>query len=162
MQPQVPLEQVETIATNADAWLAVIKYAEGTSKYQNPYGTAFTGAQFDNTKPHPGTTYGSYGGYRSTAHGAYQFLITTWSWINGNKNIPMTPENQDKAALKLMKNRGVNPDLAMTPELVARLAPEWASLPSWNGRSYYGQPCKSYGDLASVWSKSLRPYWTQV
>lgn len=149
-------------AKNAYAWLAVIRYAEGTAKYQNPYGVAFTGAIFDNSKPHPGTVYGSSGGYQSDAHGAYQFLGNTWSWINGNKNIPMTKENQDKAAWNLMRNRGVDPSTAMTRQRLAQLSPEWASLPNWNGLSYYGQPVKSYGELAHVWATALRPYWTQA
>ena len=143
------------LSANAQAWLAMIRYAEGTAKYRNPYGTAFTGAQFDNSRPHPGVVRGRAGGWRSDASGAYQFLSTTWKGIWGGKNVPMTPENQDYAAIQLMKRRGVNPDAPITPEAMAKLAPEWASLPTLQGKSYYGQPVKGYADLAKQWNQAI-------
>ena len=142
------------LSANERAWLAMIRYAEGTSRYKNPYGTAFTGAQFDNNRPHPGVVRGSRGGYRSDASGAYQFLSTTWKGVNGGVNAPMTPENQDRAALELIRRRGVDPTKPITPESVEKLAPEWASLPTRAGRSYYGQPVKGYNELAGVWGQN--------
>ena len=131
-------------------WLRAIRYAEGTSRHANPYGTAFSGRQFDNSKPHPGTVYCS-GGYCSSAHGAYQFLYTTWVRVNGGRNLPMTKANQDAAAIKLMWGRGVSPNEPFTRGNVNRLAPEWASLPTYSGRSYYGQPVVSYSRLWAVY-----------
>jgi len=138
---------------NERAWLAMIRYAEGTAGYQNPYGTAFTGAQFNNGGGHPGT-FRSSGRYRSDAHGAYQFLSNTWRMANGGRNVPMTPNNQDRAALWLIKRRGVDPTKPITPHDVAKLAPEWASLPTLAGRSYYGQPVRGYNELAGVWGQN--------
>ena len=125
-------------------WLRVLRFAEGTSRYDNPYGIAFTGRQFDNSKPHPNTVYCSRD-LCSTAHGAYQFLYTTWLNVNGGKNLPMTKANQDAAALKLMQLRGVNPNSSpFTRYTVNKLAPEWASLPTTTGQSYYGQSVVPY------------------
>jgi len=135
-------------------WLRVIRYAEGTSRYANPYGTAFTGRQFDNSKPHPNTVY-CQGGLCSTAHGAYQFLYTTWVSVNGGKNLPMTKENQDAAALRLMQHkRGVSPNAPFNRSNVNRLAPEWASLPTYSGRSYYGQSVVPYHWLENEYNRT--------
>ena len=39
----------------------------------------------------------------------------------------MSPERQDRAALELMRRRGVTANTGISPELAAKLAPEWAS-----------------------------------
>ena len=137
---------------NAQKWLHMIKYAEGVSKKENPYGTAFSGKEFDNSKPHPGTVYTSSSGYRSAAHGAYQWMPDTWDEIY-NGNAPMTKENQDAAALFKMSQRGVDPTQGLSRDNLNKLAPEWASLPKYNGLSYYGQPVKSYTELESQFSQ---------
>ena len=46
------------------------------------------------------------------------------------------------------------------PEFVAALAPEWASLPTREGRSYYGQPVKSYSELQKTYQQGLQPLST--
>ena len=132
---------------NAKKWLHMIKYTEGVTKQDNPYGTAFTGKPFDNSKPHPGTVYGSRSGYRSAAHGAYQWMPDTWNEIFGGENKPMTKDNQDAAALFKIQQRGVDPTKPLSRESVGKLAPEWASLPKLNGLSFHGQPVKSYTEL---------------
>lgn len=131
---------------NAQKWLHTIKYAEGVLKQKNPYGTAFSGKQFDNSKPHPGTVYGSPTGYRSAAHGAYQWMPDTWEEVFG-ENKPMTKDNQDAAALYKIAQRGVDPTQPVSRESINKLSPEWASLPKLNGLSYHGQPVKSYHEL---------------
>lgn len=143
---------------NAQAWLALIRHAEGTAKYKNPYGTAFTGAAFDNNKPHPAIVRGASGGWRSDAAGAYQFLSTTWKGIWGGRNLPMTQENQDLAALKLIQRRGVDPTQPLSRQLIAKLAPEWASLPTMAGLSYYGQPVKRFEELKKVWDGAAKNF----
>lgn len=137
---------------NAQRWLHMIKYAEGVDKKDNPYGTAFTGKQFDNSQPHPGTAYTSSSGYTSSAHGAYQWMPDTWQEIYG-ENKPMTQENQDAAALFKIKQRGVDPTSEVSRESLNKLSPEWASLPKLNGLSYYNQPVKSHSELVQVWSQ---------
>lgn len=137
---------------NVQAWLRMIRHAEGTAKYANPWGTAFTGAQYDNNRPHPQVIRGRAGGYRSDAHGAYQFLSTTWRETMGG-NLPMTRENQEIAAIRLMRRRGVDPTKPLSRELVHKLAPEWASLPTMQGKSYYGQPVKPFEEVQKVWAQ---------
>ncbi len=142
---------------NEARWKAVILHAEGTGKYKDPHGTAFSGAQFDNSKPHPGTVYGSKTSkYRSAAHGFAQFMPETWARIMGG-NVPMTEKNQNIAFARLAAARGVDIKTApLTPENLAKLSPEWASLPTLAGKSYYGQPVKSYKELLSVF-KGFKP-----
>lgn len=134
-----------TLTDNARRWLNMIRTAEGSS-----YDTAFSGRRFDPNQPHPGTVYHSRSGYASAAHGAYQFMPDTWVEINGGRNLPMTPANQDQAALRLMQRAGVDPNATITPERVARLSGTWASLPNAQGRSAYRQPVKSYAQLRQV------------
>jgi lysozyme len=43
----------------------------------------------------------------------------------------------------------------MTPQLAAKLAPEWASFPTLRGRSYYGQPVKRFVNLQSFYKVNL-------
>ena len=82
------------------------------------------------------------------------------------------PENQDQAALFLIQRRGALP-LAdrgeLTPELAARLAPEWASFPTLAGASFYGQPVKRLEALRTFYEQNLAqlrnekpPGWEQV
>ena len=40
-------------------------------------------------------------------------------------------------------------------EVLARLAPEWASLPSWHGGSAYGQPVRSAAELQAFYRQEL-------
>ena len=135
----------------AQNWLQTIRYAEGTSGpdgYQTTFGY---GQPLDLNAPHPERVNTS-GGYSSAASGAYQFMPSTWKGVHGGQNVPMTPETQDRAALKLIRQRGVDPDRdPLTPENVAKLAPEWASLPTLEGKSYYGQPVKGFQELQSRW-----------
>ena len=147
---------------NEARWKAVILHAEGTGKYKNPHGTAFSGAQFDNSKPHPGTVYGSKTSkYRSAAHGFAQFMPETWARIMGG-NVPMTEKNQNIAFARLAAARGVDIKTApLTRENLAKLSPEWASLPTLAGKSYYGQPVKSYKELLSVFTGFKPPTFVE-
>lgn len=91
----------------------------------------------------------------STAAGRYQFLKSTW---DGLKMPDFTPHSQDVAAVKLMQRRGM-----ITPLLEGDLrtavykgAPEWASLPTATGGSYYsGQPSHSIAEIEAKYRKSL-------
>lgn len=135
------------------ALLDTIRYAEGTPG-EAGYRTKFTGAQFDPNKSgwrHPRRVMGSSSGYRSDAAGAYQFLSTTWDEVQKQLGLSdFSPKNQDIAALRLIERRGaLEPFLkgAKFGDVMNRLAPEWASLPTSQGRSFYGQPVKKLGDL---------------
>lgn len=134
------------------ALLNTIRYAEGTPG-QAGYQTMFGGGKFDTSKgwQHPDKVIRS-GGYASSAAGAYQFLQPTWQGTAKALGLPdFSPKSQDLAALYLIdKKRG-----ALEPFLrgekfgtvTNKLAPEWASLPTSSGGSYYGQPSKPLGDL---------------
>jgi hypothetical protein len=43
----------------------------------------------------------------------------------------------------------------MTPDLAARLSPEWASFPTLAGASYYGQPVQRFTDLKRFYEDNL-------
>jgi len=148
------------------ALLDTIAFAEGTSKYPNKgYNTQFTGRQFSSVN-HPRQVLSS-GWHRSDAAGRYQFLSTTWDSVGGG---PMTPERQDKGAVRLiikrLKAAGIRVNNAndleyllktegLSRRILAALAPEWASLPTIYGGSYYGQPAKSHARLQSYFNSLL-------
>lgn len=139
--------------------LDTIRYAEGTPG-EAGYRTQFTGVQFDPNKKgwaHPRQVKGSSSGYRSDAAGAYQFLSPTWDGVQKELGLSdFSPRNQDIAALRLIERRGaLDPFLkgAKFGEVMNRLSPEWASIPTNQGKSYYGQPVKKLGDLYSYYEQ---------
>jgi muramidase (phage lysozyme) len=92
---------------------------------------------------------------RSTAAGRYQFLHGTWQGLA----LPdFTPANQDVGAVMLMRRRGM-----ITPLLEGNFrqavfngAPEWASLPTARGGSYYpGQHARPIEQLERVYNDAL-------
>ena len=93
--------------------------------------------------------------YRSAAAGAYQFLPGTYSEVSQQLGLTdFQPGSQDVAALALIDRRGALDPFLQGDKFGAvmnRLAPEWASLPTSAGSSYYGQPVKSLGDLYSYY-----------
>jgi muramidase (phage lysozyme) len=142
------------------ALLNTIRFAEGTWARGEDLGyrILFGGGLMATLERHPDRVNYS-GGYASAAAGAYQFMPFTWArasralQLNG-----FGPHVQDQAALFLIERRGALPlaDQGLfTPELAARLAPEWASFPTLAGRSYYGQPVQRYGVLRSFYERNL-------
>jgi len=137
-------------------WLNLISFAEGTWTSQGPkYNTMFGGGQFKDLSRHPDKVVRT-PGYASAAAGAYQFMPGTWGGVSQKLGLrDFGPQAQDLAAIQLMKARGVDPaTAAITPANVAKLAPEWASLPTMRGGSYYGQPSKSFSTLSNFVKKS--------
>jgi hypothetical protein len=102
---------------------------------------------------------------RSTAAGAYQFLTPTWQQQQKKLGLgSFGPVEQDIAALDLARQRTMGlgglsylQKQGLTPEFVAALAPEWASLPTKEGKSYYGQPVKSYSELQKTYQQGRQP-----
>jgi muramidase (phage lysozyme) len=136
------------------ALLRTIRFAEGTA-HQDGYRTMFTGRKFNDLSRHP-RQINRGNGFASDAAGAYQFLSTTWDSVMGGA---MAPARQDLAAVKLIRNRGVDPRLpkGFTIQVADRLSPEWASFPTAStGTSYYGQGGKSYQELKSYYDRVLR------
>jgi muramidase (phage lysozyme) len=133
-------------------WLNLISYAEGTwnPKSGPQYNMMFTGKRFNDLRRHPDIVNKS-PDYASSAAGAYQFLTPTWRGVSQQEGLKdFGPRSQDLGALRLIRQRGVDPARdPITPQTIAKLAPEWASLPTLQGRSFYGQPVKSYGTLVN-------------
>lgn len=149
---------MSAITPRQRALLHTIYKAEGTWDKANNrpiYDQTFGYTPFDTTKPHPDRVVRS-GGYASAAAGAGQFMPDTWKMVHGGANPVMSPENQDKAALELVRRRGVDPDKDLDRNALNRLAPEWASLPKLDGNSYYGQPVRRADDLLSFYNQQLQ------
>jgi muramidase (phage lysozyme) len=146
------------------ALLNTIRYAEGTPGASG-YQTMFGGGKFSDLSRHPDQVVRS-GGYSSAAAGAYQFLPGTWKGIAGELGLKkFGPEEQDIAALGLIERRGaLQPFLsgAKFGTVMDKLAPEWASLPTAAGQSYYGQPVKQLGDLYKYYEEQKKVPGTVV
>lgn len=141
--------------------LRMIRYAEGTERGgPDSYRVMFGGGLAPNLKQHPDKVITG-GGYSSSAAGAYQFLTPTWQQQQKKLGLQsFGPVEQDIAALDLVRQRTMGlgglsylQEKGLTPEFVAKLAPEWASLPTQQGKSYYGQPVKSYDELKKVYGQ---------
>jgi len=147
------------IGANERAWLDTIAHAEGTygdggvKGYKTMFGYQ---GELDLNKGHPNQANHT-SGYSSAAAGRYQFLPGTWDLATKALGLDgrMTPENQDRAALYLMRQRGVDPSKPLTTDALALLAPEWASLPTKAGKSYYGQPVKTHAELIGFYKNRL-------
>lgn len=142
------------------AMLNTIRYSEGTWVNGHPMGyqMLFGGSYFPRMDRHPDRVMYS-SRYASAAAGAYQFMPPTWDMVSRALSLTdFQPISQDQGALFLIKRRGA---LALvdrgefTPELTARLAPEWASFPTLAGSSYYGQPVKRFADLKRFYEDNL-------
>lgn len=129
---------------NMRAALDTIARAEGV---RYGYNTLVGNTRVSDLSRHPNicVRFGSRG-QCSTAFGRYQFLNKTWYGLMGNA--AMTPENQDTAAIKLLRQCGVVDDIiAGKPSWVDDpcTGRVWASFP----RNSYGQKQYGRGTLAS-------------
>ena len=148
------------------ALLNTIRYAEGTWKdgEDKGYRIMYGGGQFQDLSRHPERVIVKR--YTSAAAGAYQFLPKTWKGVAKELRLSsFEPRHQDQAALHLVERRGALKEIdrqGLTKNAMAKLAPEWASFPTWTGRSAYGQPVKSHQELASFYSSNLRELRNQL
>jgi len=142
------------------ALLNTIRFAEGTwtENSRDGYRILFGGRMVSSLEKHPNQIQYS-PRYTSAAAGAYQFLPGTWDEAAKKlKLLDFEPNNQDQAALYLVERRNalrLADSGKITPTLIAKLAPEWASLPTYGGNSYYGQPVKRYDDLRRFYEENL-------
>ena len=142
------------------ALLNTIRFAEGTwtEGEDRGYRVLYGGGQFTDLSSHPETVVVRR--YSSAAAGAYQFLPKTWKGVAKELRLSsFEPRHQDQAALHLVKRRGALREIdrhGLTAKAMAKLAPEWASFPTWSGRSAYGQPVKSHSELVSFYTANLR------
>ena len=142
------------------ALLNTIRFAEGTWKggLDLGYRVMFGGGLMASLDRHPDRVIYS-SRYASAAAGAYQFMPFTWKMVQRSIGVQgFGPEAQDQGAIYLIHRRKALPladSGAMTPQLAALLAPEWASFPTLRGVSYYGQPVKRFDRLRSFYNVSL-------
>lgn len=153
------------------AMLDVLGYTEGTGDnygrvvygrvIRAPYNPELVGRRnvvIDDFSRHPNILVQVAPGLRSTAAGRYQFLKSTWDGLG----MPdFSPRSQDIAAVKLMQRRGMIEPLLRgdLSTAVFRGAPEWASLPTARGGSYYGgQPARTIEQIQARYSSSLARY----
>ena len=149
----------QQVTPEARALLRTLMWAEGTDKRgSRAYGTHYGYEYTPPTGNHPDRVIHK-DGISSAAYGAYQFMPQTWAGTSfGRQGMPMTPENQDLAALELVRQRRVNPDRELTTQDWDRLTPEWASIPhsTTNRGIYAGQRGKTLVDLNRVYKQFLR------
>lgn len=139
------------------ALLNTIRHAEGTGGDKG-YQTIFGYDYFDDFSKHPDVVNRS-GGYASAAAGAYQFMPNTWGMAQKALNLSdFGPRNQDIAASYLIDRRYPISKImegASLQDVLPALAPEWASLPTKEGKSFYNQPVKSLKELQKVYDTEL-------
>jgi muramidase (phage lysozyme) len=163
LPPAAP--RVFAITPERRALLNTIRYAEGTwaNGEDVGYRIMFGGSLIDSLDRHPNRVNRTTG-YASAAAGAYQFMPPTWAMVSRSLGFPLQgpnafgPEVQDQAAIYLVQRRGalhLADQGLFTPELAHRLAPEWASFPTFAGRSFYGQPVKRYEELRRFYEWNL-------
>jgi len=148
------------------ALLNTIRYAEGTwsDGEDKGYQVLYGGGLFQDLSRHPETVIVRR--YTSAAAGAYQFLPKTWKGVARELDLDsFEPAQQDQAALHLIERRGALQEIdrhGLTSAAMARLAPEWASFPTWSGRSAYGQPVKSRRDLERFYTNNLNELRSRI
>ncbi len=141
------------------ALLSTIRFAEGTwlGGSREGYRVLYGGGRFDDLRRHPEVEVRRR--YVSAAAGAYQFLPQTWRAAARDLGLPdFGPASQDQAALHLVEKRGALAHFdreGLTAQVLARLAPEWASLPTLAGHSAYGQPVRSTAELQGFFRREL-------
>lgn len=141
------------------ALLNTIRYAEGTwlGGSGEGYRVLYGGGRFADFARHPEVEVRRR--YVSAAAGAYQFLPQTWRAAARELGLPdFGPASQDQAALHLVEKRGALAHFdreGLTAQVLARLAPEWASLPTLAGHSAYGQPVRSTAELQGFFRREL-------
>lgn len=160
LPPLPAAPRVYAMTPERRAMLNTIRYSEGTWVNGHPMGyqMLFGGSFTPRLDRHPDRVMYSTR-YASAAAGAYQFMPPTWNMVARALSLnDFQPISQDQGALYLIERRGA---LALvdrgelTPELTARLSPEWASFPTLAGSSYYGQPVKRFADLKRFYEENL-------
>jgi muramidase (phage lysozyme) len=146
----------------AQGLLRMLRFAEGTERGgPDSYRVMFGGSLAPDLQHHPDKVMKG----RSTAAGAYQFLTPTWQQQQKKLSLgSFGPVEQDIAALDLARQRTLGlgglsylQKQGLTPEFVAALAPEWASLPTKAGKSFYGQPVKAFSELQKTYQQGRQP-----
>ena len=127
------------------AFLNGVAGGESSGKYNIRYDGG-SGSFFELNAPHPKVMVPTRDGKKSSAAGRYQFTWSTWQEVWGaDTDVPMTPENQDKAALMLAEREfsartgGANlwetlDKEGLSPRVQATLAGRWEAFTGNRGR----------------------------
>lgn len=168
-----PVRYLHNNSNGMEALLRTIRFAEGTWRggteagYQVIYGGRLISEEipgYDPFSKHPQHVVRKRTALNSEAAGAYQFMGSTWNRVAGWLGITdFSPLRQDQVALWLVLNRLSDTEEAninrgiLTREALHQLAPEWASLPTHSGASYYGygQTVKSWSQLKAFYDEQL-------
>jgi muramidase (phage lysozyme) len=141
-----PIDQLYPYLENPNvrSFLGMIGSAEGTDKHG--YNTLFGGGKVDSLTDHPRQLFDftetTGRPNKTTAAGRYQFLSNTWD--EQAKKLGLSdfgPQSQDLAAVNLLRERGILPDVLQGnwDSAVKKSGSIWASLPT----SPYPQPRQS-------------------
>ena len=176
---QIPRRYLD-ISNGMEALLRTIRFAEGTwrggteASYQVLYGGRLISEQLPGSDPfskHPQFLVVKQNALNSEPAGGYQFMGRTWNAVSGWLGVKdFSPRGQDQVALWLVKNRLNETEEAnidrgiLTRDALHQLAPEWASLPTYSGGSYYGygQSVKSWSQLKAFYDQQLELLRTQT
>lgn len=146
----------DTAQNNRAAFLAMIRYAEGTAGPRG-YETMFGYRYFDSYADHPRQylpfTDGAGRQLKSSAAGAYQIIVKTWDALRARLGLPdFSPASQDAAALELIRERGAlaDVDAGRFAAAVGKVRKVWASLPG----AGYAQPERSLSSLYAVYREA--------
>lgn len=139
--------------SNRRAFLDMIAYAEGTASPEG-YRTMFGHRLFTDFADHP-RQYFTFKNSRgetlqTSAAGRYQFLARTWDSLVAKLGLSdFGPENQDAAALELVRQRGAlaDVDAGLIDTAIQKCAPIWASLPG----AGYAQPERKLHQLTAAY-----------
>ncbi|MEV8140612.1 glycoside hydrolase family 24 protein [Pseudarthrobacter oxydans] len=143
----------DTAQSNRAAFLAMIRYAEGTDGPRG-YETMFGYRYFDSYADHPRQyfpfTDGAGRQLKSSAAGAYQIIVKTWDTLRARLGLPdFSPASQDAAALELIRERGAlaDVDAGRFADAVRKVSKVWASLPG----AGYAQPERALSSLYAAY-----------
>lgn len=142
---------------NVPAFLDMIAHAEGVARFskgQDGYDVIVGGGTFSGYADHPRKLINlpRYG-IKSSAAGRYQFIIKTWDALAKQLKLKdFSPENQDRAAIQLIRDRGALDDVkaGRFDAAVRKVANIWASMPG----AGYGQREVALAELKAVFQKA--------
>lgn len=164
-----PAVSQSTADGNLQAFLQMLRYAEGTSG-PDGYRTLFGGRTFDSFDDHPriAVQFRDQAGrvLWTTAAGAYQFMavspipgtdrttkVDTWDRVRAQLQLPdFSPASQDLAAVQLIRERGALGDVmaGRLADAIRKCAPVWASLPG----AGYAQPERALSSLYAAYQSA--------
>ena len=143
---------------NVQAFLSVIRHAEGTSG-PNGYRTLFGGKLFSDFSKHPNIKVPFRNTY-STAASAYQILNRTWIIYKAKLGLTdFSPASQDKVAIELIRGEKALDDViaGRFDTAIDKCQNIWASLPDVKGgekNAGYNQNPKSLAELQKIYTKN--------